>query len=273
MSAAFLNLRALEVAYPTQNGLKTVLGPVSFSLAPGEALGIIGESGSGKSTIVFALLDLLPPSATVPQFDATLGDIELHTLSRQDRRSLLGPHIAYIPQEPMSALNPTLRIWRQVDMILSRHLTTDPQDRQARFCDVLSRLGIADPNQILTRYPSQLSGGQVQRILIAQALTLKAPLILADEPTTALDVTVQNDVLKDLRSAVDDTGTALIFISHSIGTVASLCDRVIVMKSGGIVETCTARDILSAAQHPYTKTLLKALPALSPPRTRLMAAP
>lgn len=260
-----LEVRQLEVSY----GARVVLGPVSFALAPGEILGVIGESGSGKSTMALALMDLLGPAAHTPAFEAYLDGVGLHTLDSRARRALLGGRMAYVPQEPMSALNPTLRTGVQVDLVLRRHLDLDRAGRRAALQRALERLRIEDPDRVLSAYPFELSGGQVQRILIAQAICLNAPLIIADEPTTALDLTVQAEVLAHLQDAARSDGRSILFVSHSIGVVGALCDRFLVFKDGQVVEEGEARSLVGNPSHPYTRKLIAALPSLSPPRTRL----
>jgi len=264
-----LDVRELTVSFQTGTARRTVLGPVRFTLGHGETLGIIGESGSGKSTIAYALLDLLSAGGRLDTFQAWLDGIALHELTRREHRALLGSRIAFIPQEPLSALNPTLRVGRQVDLVLKQHVAHPFRARFRLMCDALGRIGITEPERVLGAYPFELSGGQVQRVLIAQAIALGAGLIIADEPTTALDVTVQKDVLTDLSAAVGENGRSLLFISHSIALVWSLCDRVLVLQNGAIMEEGRTSEILPGSQHPYTRQLIAALPSLSPARTPL----
>lgn len=264
-----LDVRELTVSFATGSARRTVLGPVGFTLEQGETLGIIGESGSGKSTIAYALLDLLSPGGRRDTFKAWLNGIALHELSAREYRALLGSQIAFIPQEPLSALNPTLRVGRQVDLVLKQHVVRPRRERLSLMCDALGRLGITEPERVLRAYPFELSGGQVQGVLIAQAIAMGAGLIIADEPTTALDVTVQKDVLRDLSAAVGENGRSLLFISHSIALVWSLCDRVLVMQRGEITEEGPTSEILPGSTHPYTRQLIAALPSLSTARTPL----
>ena len=269
MTIPRLDVRDIRVGYGTGPDGQRVLGPVAFSVDPGEIVGVIGESGSGKSTLAFALMDLLPQAARIGAFDVRFEGRPLQDLSGRERRALLGGQIAFIPQEPMTALNPTLRTGAQVDRVLKRHLNVTAETRRRRLEDALARLQVADPRRVLAAYPFALSGGQIQRILIAQAIALDAPLIIADEPTTALDVTVQAEVLADLKRASRADGRSLFFVSHSIGVVWSFCDRVLVMKDGEIVEQGPTRDVIDHARHPYTRRLIAALPSLSAPRTHL----
>ena len=264
-----LDIRKLSVSYGEAATRRRVVEDVAFTLRPGEKLGVIGESGSGKSTIAHALLGLLPMSAQLDGFEAYLGSTALHDLTPRQHRALLGARIAFIPQEPMSALNPTLKTGRQVDLVLRQHLTAERRARDRKMHEALEQLQISKPERLLSSYPFELSGGQIQRILIAQAIALDASLIIADEPTTALDVTVQQEVLKTLGRLVDDGARSLIFISHSIGVVAALCDTVLVMRQGQMMEHGPAGDLIPGSTHPYTRQLIAALPSLSPPRTPL----
>jgi len=269
MTTPRLDVRDIRVGYGTGPDRHDVLGPVAFGVDPGEIVGVIGESGSGKSTLAFALMDLLPPAARIGAFDVRFEGRQLRDLSRRERRALLGGQIAFIPQEPMTALNPTLKAGSQADRVLKRHLAVPSATRRRRLEDALERLHVREPRRVLDSYPFELSGGQIQRILIAQAIVLDAPLIIADEPTTALDVTVQADVLADLKQATLSAGRSLFFVSHSVGVVANFCDRVLVMKDGQIVEQGPTRAVIDRPQHAYTQRLIGALPSLSQPRTRL----
>lgn len=264
-----LEVKAVEVCYGAKQSARTVLGPLSFSIAQGEILGVIGESGSGKSTLALALLDLLGKAARTVVFEAYLDGVALQELNKKSRRAALGGLMAFIPQEPMSALNPTLKVGFQIDLVLRRHLSVGKAERRAVISQALRRLRIEDTDRVLSAYPFELSGGQIQRILIAQAICLNAPLIIADEPTTALDLTVQAEVLSHLREAARNGGRSILFVSHSIGVVGALCDRILVMKDGRIVEEGDARNIINAPRHPYTRKLIAALPSLSAPRTPL----
>lgn len=270
MSAPYrLEVHDIQVSFADAADRRRALGPVNFTLGHGEILGVVGESGSGKSTLVHALLDLLPASARPDSFEVNFEGAALSDLSSAGRRELLGDRIAFIPQEPMTALNPTLKTGRQTELVLRRRIGGTPNDRLSLMADALRRLKVQDPERILSSYPFELSGGQIQRVLIAQALVLDCPLLLADEPTTALDVTIQAQVLSDLRHAVSNGGRSLLFISHSVAVVWSLCDRVLVMRNGEIVEHGAAKEVISSPRHAYTRKLLAALPSLAAPRTRL----
>jgi ABC-type glutathione transport system ATPase component len=253
-------------------GNTPILNTVTLSLAPGKVLGLVGESGSGKSTIASAILGLLPASATIDAGAIKLDGMDLLGRTAAQRRGLCGRTIAYIPQEPMSALNPTLKIGRQMDLVLLQHLEMSQLQRRQLARDALKQLGMADPDRILASYPFQLSGGQVQRVLLATALALQARVILADEPTTALDTQVQAEVLKQLRSAATQRQAAVLLISHNIGAVRMIADEIAVICRGDVVETGDAANLLNAPTTQYTKSLLAALPERSKPRTMLPVA-
>jgi ABC-type dipeptide/oligopeptide/nickel transport system ATPase component len=194
----------------------------------------------------------------------------LLTLSEQEMTALRGATIGFVPQEPMTALNPTMRVGRQLELPLRRHRAVTGGDARSRAAAMLSRLQIADPERVLDSYPFELSGGMRQRILLANAFMLEPQLILADEPTTALDVTVQAEVLALLVALARETATAVLFITHNMGIVWRICDSVHVMQNGRIVETGAARDVLAAPQQPYTKSLCDALPERAAPRMPIL---
>ncbi len=263
--SALLTIEGLTVAY----GAAPVVRGVSLTLAAGEVLGLVGESGSGKSTLGMAVLGLLDPAARVEAGAIALGDDDLLTLRPSQRRALCGSTIALIPQEPMAALNPTLRIGRQLDLVLRRHSNGDAPARRQMAEEALASVMIADPSRILASYPFQLSGGQLQRVLIALAFALGPKLIIADEPTTALDMSAQGAVLDLLVSRARGEGAGVLLISHNLPLVRRYADRVAVMRRGAIVEEGTAAEVLAAPAHPYTTALIAALPANTPPRTPL----
>jgi ABC-type glutathione transport system ATPase component len=263
--SALLTIEGLTVAY----GAAPVVRGVSLTLAAGEVLGLVGESGSGKSTLGMAVLGLLDPAARVEAGAIALGGDDLIALPAQQRRALCGSTIALIPQEPMAALNPTLRIGRQLDLVLRRHGKGDATARRQIAEAALASVMIADPPRILASYPFQLSGGQLQRVLIALAFALGPRLIIADEPTTALDMSAQGAVLDLLVERARGEGAGVLLISHNLPLVRRYADRVAVMRRGAIAEEGTAAEVLAAPAHPYTTALIAALPANTPPRTPL----
>jgi ABC-type glutathione transport system ATPase component len=262
---ALLEIDQLGVAY----GESLAVNDVSFSLEMGEILGLVGESGSGKSTMALAVMGLLPTGSRLTAGSLQFRGQDLRRLAPPAWRALLGRRIAYVPQEPMTALNPVMPVGRQVDLVLANHGRGDRAMRRRLAEDSLAAMGLADPPRILASLPFQLSGGQLQRVLLAQAFALEPELLIADEPTTALDVTVQAEVLALLVDAAARRGTAVLFISHNIATVWQVTQRVAVMRHGRIVEAGATREVLGRPTHPYTRQLLAALPARSAPRTHL----
>ncbi|MEY2882485.1 MAG: hypothetical protein RL490_209 [Pseudomonadota bacterium] len=262
---ALLEIDQLAIAY----GDKTAVRGVSLHLDRGEILGLVGESGSGKSTVALAVMGLLPPGCRITSGAVHFGGQDLRMLPADAWRALLGQRIAYVPQEPMTALNPVMTVGKQVDLVLAKHGCGDRATRRRLAEESLAAMGLADPQRILGSLPSQLSGGQLQRVLLAQAFALEPDLLIADEPTTALDVTVQAEVLALLTEATASRGTAVLFISHNIGVVWQLTQRIAVMRHGQIVETGATRSVIADPADPYTRQLIAALPARSAPRTRL----
>ena len=260
--SALLTIEGISVAY----GTALVVQDVSLTLAAGEVLGLVGESGSGKSTLGMAVLGLLDPAARVEAGRIMLGGDDLLALPPVRRRALCGSTIALIPQEPMAALNPTLRIGRQLDLVLRHHGMGDAVTRRRLAEAALASVMIADPPRILGSYPFQLSGGQLQRVLIALTFALGPRLIIADEPTTALDMSAQGAVLDLLVSRARGEGAGVLLISHNLPLVRRYADRVAVMRRGAIVESGTAAEVLAAPRHEYTRALIAALPANTAPR-------
>ncbi|GAA3850399.1 dipeptide/oligopeptide/nickel ABC transporter permease/ATP-binding protein [Saccharothrix violaceirubra] len=253
-----LRIDNLRVGYATQSGLKEVVKGVSLDAAPGEVLGIVGESGSGKTQTMFAALDLLPTGGTAVADGIWVGGREVGKLSSADRHALLGKSIGYVPQEPMTNLDPCYTIEHQLVEPLRRVIGLSKEEARKRAREVLVRVGITDPERVLKSYPHQISGGMAQRVLIAGAVAGRPSLLVADEPTTALDVTVQAEVLELLRELQQEYGMALVIVTHNFGVVADICDRVVVMKDGRIVETGPVERIFRDAADPYTAELIGA---------------
>ncbi|WP_417555722.1 dipeptide/oligopeptide/nickel ABC transporter permease/ATP-binding protein [Microbacterium sp.] len=270
-----LDVANLKVGYPQADGFKEVVRGVSFSLDRGEVLGIVGESGSGKSQTAFSILGLLPPEARILggaiEFDGqyTVADGE-DTVSQSRLAKLRGTRISYIPQEPMSNLDPAYTIGSQLVAPMVRILHISRAEARQRALKVLADVGIADPQRTFDSYPHEVSGGMAQRVLIAGAISCEPDLIIADEPTTALDVTVQADVLDLIRDLQKRLGVGVILVTHNFGVVADLCDRVVVMQNGRLVEGGTVRDVLRDPQDPYTVRLLSSMLEGKEPMTMLV---
>lgn len=251
-----------------------ILQDISFAIRPGETLCLVGESGSGKSVTSLATLGLLPKGALqVESGSIWLNGEDVLQVTTRRRKALRGSHMAMIFQEPMTALNPVLTVGRQIDEVLQAHTGLSAAERQSRVMEALSQVHLPDIARIYRAYPHQLSGGQRQRIMIAMALVLEPRLLIADEPTTALDVTTQQQILKLIRELQQKHGTAVLFITHDMGVVVDIADRVCVMRKGKVVETGTVEQVLSQPKEAYTQALLAAVPGLMPraPRTPISA--
>jgi len=235
---------------------------ISFDLEPGESLGMVGESGSGKSATVMSLLGLLPPPGRIVGGHVAFEGRNLLELDGEEMRRLRGLRISLIPQNPGSALNPVLTIGWQLQEALKAHQEISGADARDRVVEALGLVGIPDPRGQLERYPHEFSGGMKQRILIAMGVLNRPALLIADEPTTALDTTTQAKVLELMSDLVDSFEMALLIITHNMGVIASVCDRVAVMYAGRIVEQGLTRDLFRAPLHPYTDLLLKSTPRL-----------
>jgi peptide/nickel transport system ATP-binding protein len=268
-----LRITGLTVAYPDPvDGLKTVVDEVSLTVKRGEVLGLVGESGSGKTQTAWSILRLLPPAARIVggaiHFDGT----DLSTLGERELSALRGRRIAYVPQEPMSNLDPSFTIGHQLVEPMQVNLGFSKAQARDRAIDLLAKVGIPQPERTFDAYPHQISGGMAQRVLIAGAISCDPDLLIADEPTTALDVTVQAEVLDLLRNLQDEFHMGVILVTHDFGVVADLCDRVAVMRHGRIVETGTTRELFAHPEHPYTRQLLDAILHDSTPRGQLVDA-
>jgi oligopeptide/dipeptide ABC transporter ATP-binding protein len=261
-------VRDLRVRFWTRRGTVHAVNGTSFDISPGETLGIVGESGCGKSVTALALLGILPRAGRVSSGTAMFAGRDLLQLSDRELRAVRGREIAIIFQDPMTSLNPVLTVGRQIRETLKTHFGM-PKDKATRkAADLLDQVGIPSPDVRLKDYPHQFSGGMRQRAMIAMALACEPKLLIADEPTTALDVTIQAQILDLLRGLVADRDTALILITHDLGVVAGMCERVNVMYGGMFVETGTADDLFERPRHPYTLGLLQSIPRLDAARKR-----
>ena len=265
-SEPLLTLRDLSVAYPARDHWATVVNGVELRVAPGEIHALIGESGSGKTQTGWSILGLLPTGGRVVGGSIRFAGAELVGADHETLEALRGRRIGYVPQEPMSNLDPSSTIGHQLTEPLRVVLGLTRAEAKTRALSLLDQVGIAEPERTFRCYPHELSGGMAQRVLIAAALACEPQLIVADEPTTALDVTVQAGVLGLLRRLRDDTGVAILLVTHNFGVVADLADRVSVMKAGTIVETGSVSEVFAAPTHEYTKALFASLLTTTPPR-------
>jgi ABC-type dipeptide/oligopeptide/nickel transport system ATPase component len=257
--SVLLDVQQLTVTFdPTRK--TPVVDEVGFTIAPGETLGLVGESGSGKSVTAFSILRLLQPPGQITSGRIIFEGQDLLTLSEREMRSVRGARISLIFQEPMTALNPVMRVGDQIAEALTAHSLASRSDARLRAIELLEAVRIANPARRVRDYPHQLSGGMRQRVMIAIALACRPPLVIADEPTTALDVTIQAQMLELIRQLQTTFGLALLLITHDFGVVAEMADRVAVMRAGRIVETGLVRQILRAPSHEYTRQLLAAVP-------------
>jgi ABC-type dipeptide/oligopeptide/nickel transport system ATPase component len=261
MTAPLLDVQDLTVVFDGARGSLTAVNRVSFQIAPGETLGLVGESGSGKSVTAFAILRLLQPPGRATGGRVMFEGRDLLTLPEREMRDVRGARISLIFQEPMTALNPVMRVGDQIAEAMTVH-GRPPAEAQARAEELLNAVGIPDAARRARDYPHQLSGGMRQRVMIAIALACHPPLIIADEPTTALDVTIQAQVLELLRELKARYNLALLLITHDFGVIAEMADRVAVMYRGSLVEEGPVRQILRAPTHDYTRNLLAAIPGL-----------
>jgi oligopeptide/dipeptide ABC transporter ATP-binding protein len=270
-----LEVEGLEVLYHTDELPLTALHDVSFAVRPREIVGIVGESGCGKSTLSATLMALLPPNGEVTAGRIAYGTSDVLSLRPEELRRLRGSELAMIFQDPLSSLNPTFTIGAQMTDVLRAHRRerADGRTVRGRAVAMLERVGIPDAAKRFDDYPHQFSGGMRQRIMIAMALMLEPALLIADEVTSALDVTLEAQILELLRELRDERGTAILFISHDLGVVAQICDRVVVMYAGRAVEEADVYALYERPLHPYTEALLAAVPSRKRRGERLEAIP
>ncbi len=257
---SLLEVKDLQVDFETQNGVVTVLRDLNFKINEGEAVGLVGESGSGKSVTSLAVLQLLSVNAKVSRGEILFQDRDLLKLSEHEREKIRGRQISMIFQDPMTSLNPCYTVGDQIDEVLKIHEGLSATQARARSLELLQMVGIPDPQPRLKTFPHELSGGMSQRVMIAMAMACRPKLLIADEPTTALDVTIQSQILDLLRALRKDHGMSLILVSHDLGVIAENTDQVMVMYAGEIVEAGKTSEIISAPAHPYTAGLLRCLP-------------
>jgi oligopeptide/dipeptide ABC transporter ATP-binding protein len=272
MTQPILSIRDLHVTFQSRQGPIRVLRGVNLDVARGECLGLVGESGSGKSLTALAVLGLLPSTAQVTEGHAFLAGRDLLTMQRRELDTVRGRQISMIFQEPMTALNPIMTVGQQIAAPLRRHLGLSTRSARSRAMELLGLVGIPAPALRLDLYPHQLSGGMRQRVMIAMALACEPQVLVADEPTTALDVTIQAQILDLLRKLQAELNLAVIIITHDFGVIAELADRVAVMYGGRVVEEAPAEPLFDEALHPYSVGLLSSTPTIETPQVRRLPA-
>ena len=274
MADALLSIDNLRTWFYTDGGVARAVDGVSFDIAPGQTVGLVGESGCGKSVTALSILRLIAPPGRIESGSRMLFEgRDLMQLPDEEMRRIRGNRIAMIFQEPMTALNPVFTVGDQIAEVARVHERVSRRDAWNRAVEMLELVGIPAPAERAKEYPHQLSGGMRQRVVIAMALVMKPALVIADEPTTALDVTIQAQILELLADLQRRFGTSILLITHDMGVVAETCSRVIVMYGGEVVEQAPVRDIFAAPHHPYTQGLLGAMPRVGQQRDRLQTIP
>jgi peptide/nickel transport system ATP-binding protein len=266
---ALLSVERLRVEFPTRRGLLIAVNDVSFSIAPGEVLGVVGESGAGKSLTGAAIIGLIDPPGRIGAGQVLLDGRRIDNLPAEAMRRVRGREIGAVFQDPLTSLNPLYTIGRQLIETITTHLDMSPGQARQRALDLLAEVGISAPKRRIDHYPHQFSGGMRQRVVIALALAAKPKLIIADEPTTALDVSIQAQIIALLKRLCRDHGTAVMLITHDMGVIAETADRVAVMYAGRIVEVGPVADVIHHPQHPYTRGLMGSIPSIVDERDQL----
>ena len=275
MAKGFLNISDLNVVFHTEEGLAKAVDGLSLSIQKSEILGIVGESGSGKSVTALSIMRLIPiPPGRIEKGKIVFEQVDLLDLSEKEMRKIRGNKISMIFQEPMSSLNPVFSVGSQISESLLLHQGLSKKEALEKSIEMLRMVDIASPEERVNNFPHQLSGGMCQRVMIAMALSCQPRLLIADEPTTALDVTIQAQILDLLKSVQREHNTAILLITHDMGVVAEMADEVVVMYLGRVVERGPAEEIFDRPQHPYTRDLFASLPRANLPRTeRLYSIP
>jgi oligopeptide/dipeptide ABC transporter ATP-binding protein len=268
-----LDVRGLQTAFYTRDGIVRAVDGIDFAVYPGEIMGLVGESGCGKSVTSLSVMRLVAKPGQIDAGQVMFDGRDLLTLSDDDMRKIRGDRISMIFQQPTSSLNPVWDVGRQLAEVLEIHRNMKRAAARERALEMLRMVGIPDPERRLKSYPHELSGGMAQRVMIAMALACEPDLLIADEPTTALDVTIQAQILDLIRNLRDETGTAVVLITHDLGVVAEMCDRVAVMYAGGIVEQTDVVSLFRNPTHPYTKGLIGSVPVPGELRDELAVIP
>ena len=265
-----LEVNNLRVEFPTRHGTLLALDDISFSIEPGEILGVVGESGAGKSLTGAAIIGLLEPPGRVAGGEIRFEGQRIDTLSREQMRSIRGRKIGAIFQDPLTSLNPLYTIGRQLIETIRTHLPMSEEEARQRAIKLLQETGIPAAEERIEQYPHQFSGGMRQRVVIALALAAEPKLIVADEPTTALDVSIQAQIISLLKRLCKDHGAAVMLVTHDMGVIAETCDRVAVLYAGRVAEIGPVQDVIHRPSHPYTQGLMGSIPAMGEDRERLL---
>jgi len=271
--ALMLRVRDLATEFTTRSGAARAVDGVSFDVHAGEIIGLVGESGSGKSVTGYSILGLIDPPGRVVAGSVKLDDQELVGMPRSQLRALRGRRIAMVFQDPMSTLNAVLKVSKQMELAMLAHGKPGKQEMRKRSLEALAKVGIPDPQRRLDAYPHELSGGMRQRVAIAIAFLNKPGLVICDEPTTALDVSIQAQILVEMRSLVREAGVSLVWISHDLATVSVLASRLLVMYAGRLIEEGPTVEVLRGPRHPYTQGLIDSLPSRAAPGRDLLQIP
>ncbi|QJA08505.1 ABC transporter ATP-binding protein [Romboutsia sp. CE17] len=258
-----LNVDELEVSFFTHAGEVKAVRKVSYDLKYGEAMGIVGESGSGKSVSSYALMGIIPEPGKIISGNINFEDKNITSLSESEMLKLRGKDVGMVFQDPMTSLNPVFTVGSQIDESLKKHTNLDKKQRKERIIELFELVGINQPEKRLNQYPHEFSGGMRQRVVIAMALACNPKLLIADEPTTALDVTIQAQIIELLKELKEKISMSIIFITHDLGVISEICDKVAVMYAGNIIERGSIDDIFYNPKHPYTLGLLKSIPKIN----------
>ena len=270
---ALLEVRDLYLEFKTSRGRLRALNGITFDIQPGEVFGLVGETGCGKTVTGLSILRLLPRSASITGGQVIFEGVDLLTLGWSEIESVRGKKIAMIFQDPSTSLNPVFSIGSQIERVVHQHMKVTKQQAAVKALEVLAAVGLPDVERILSSYPHQLSGGMQQRVMIAMALSCNPRLLIADEPTTSLDVTIQAQILKLLRDLQKKFDVSVILITHNLGVIAQTCDRLAVLYGGRVAESGSTREIFVNPQHPYTRGLMNAIPRPGSRGKRMAAIP
>ncbi len=269
MSQPLLQVKDLHTSFPTESGEVRAVNGINFSLQRGRVLGIVGESGSGKSVTAYSILRILDNPGKITKGEILFEDTDIVKLPQHQMRQIRGAKISIIFQDPMTSLNPVYTVGNQLTEAIRLHTNRNRQQAQERALEMLELVGVNEPHKRLKQYPYQLSGGMRQRVMIAMALACEPDIIIADEPTTALDVTIQAQILELMQELKEKLGMAIIMITHDLGVIAEMCDEIIVMYAGRVCERGTANEIFYNPRHEYTKGLLRSIPKMTASKERL----